>query len=163
MFWSVNSTNRPVRQLNAAKYAVVSIIQHCMTKQNKSNVQQQLFQNKNARKDQPTVSSGNKTADENTIIYFKAKGQQNKNSNSRYGQCLNDQNQTNPERRNLIWSSINQFFSINQRSNAPKSWYEKLQLIPVSFLKGNEAFDTYALIDPGSQCSFVLDAISEYL
>ena len=44
-----------------------------------------------------------------------------------------------------------------------KNWHEQLQLIPVSFLKGNKAFDTYALIDPGTQYSFVLDAISEHL
>ena len=37
------------------------------------------------------------------------------------------------------------------------------ELIPVSFLKGNEAFDTNALIDPGSQFSFVMDAIAEFL
>ena len=44
--FAVNTANRHVRQLNDAKTAVVSIIQHCMTQQNKSNVQQQLFQQK---------------------------------------------------------------------------------------------------------------------
>ena len=43
---AINTTNRHVRQLNDAKYAVDSIIQHCMTQQNKSNFQQQLFQQK---------------------------------------------------------------------------------------------------------------------
>ena len=38
-----------------------------------------------------------------------------------------------------------------------------MQLIPVSFLKGDKAFDTYALIDPGSQFSFVLNAIAKFL
>ena len=33
----------------------------------------------------------------------------------------------------------------------------------VSFIKGNKAFDTYAPIDPGSQFSFVLDALAEFL
>ena len=65
--------------------------------------------------------------------------------------------------KNLNVSSTNQSFSINQSPHASKNWYEQLQIIPISFLKGNKAFDTYALIDPGSQCSFVLDAISEYL
>ena len=37
-----------------------------------------------------------------------------------------------------------------------------MQLIPVSFLKGDKAFDTYALIDPGSQFSFVLDILAEF-
>ena len=66
------------------------------------------------------------------------------------------------QRHNLNGNAINQSFSINQCSETPKNWYEQLQLIPVSFLKGDKAFDTYALIDPGSQFSFVLDAIAEF-
>ena len=41
--------------------------------------------------------------------------------------------------------------------------YELLQLIQISFLKANKAFNIYALIDPGSQCVYILDAISENL
>ena len=66
------------------------------------------------------------------------------------------------QRPYLNGNAINQSFSINQCSETPKNWYEHLQLIPVSFLKGNKAFDTYALIDPGSQFSVVLDAIDEF-
>ena len=65
--------------------------------------------------------------------------------------------------RNLNSNAINESFSINQCPETPKNWYEQLQLIPVSFLKGDKAFDTYALIDPGSQFSFVLHAIAEFL
>ena len=121
------------------------------------------FSTENAQKHQPTVSSNNKTAVENTINSSQTNGLQNKNSNSRYGQSFNGQNQTNPQRRNLIGSSTNQSFSINQSPVAPKNWYEQIQLIPVSFLKGNKSFNTCALIDPGSQCSFFLHASSEYL
>ena len=121
------------------------------------------FSTENAQKHQPTAPSNSKTAVENTINNSQTKSLPNKNSNSRYGQSFNGQNQTNPQRRNLNGNSTNQSFSINQSPDAPKNWYEQLQLIPVSFLKGNKAFDTYALIDPGSQCSIVLDAISEYL
>ena len=121
------------------------------------------FSTENAQKHQPTVSSNNKTVVENTINNSQRKDLPNKNSNSRYGQSFNGQNQTNPQRRNLNGSSNNQSFSINQSPDAPKNWYGQLQLIPVSFLKGNKAFDTYALIDPGGQCSFRLDAISDYL
>ena len=39
------------------------------------------------------------------------------------------------KRQNLNGSSTNQSFSINQSPDAPKNWYEQLQLIPVSFLK----------------------------
>ena len=120
------------------------------------------FSRENAQKHQRTVSLNNKTAVENTINNSQTKCLQNKYSNSRYGQSFNGQNQTNPQRRNLNGSSTSQYFSINHSPDAPKNWYEQLQLIPVSILKGNKAFDTYALIDPGSQCSFVLDAISEY-
>ena len=67
------------------------------------------------------------------------------------------------QRRNLNGNAINQSFSINQCSETPKNCYEQLQLIPVSFLKGGKGFDTYALIDPGSQFSFVLDAIAGFL
>ena len=108
----------------------------------------------NAQKHHPTLLSNNKAAVENTINNFQTKNLQNKNSNSRYGQSFNGQNQTKPQRRNLNGSSTNQSFSFNQSPDAPKNWYEQLQLIPVSFLKGNKAFDTNALIDPVSQCSF---------
>ena len=122
----------------------------------------EVLSTENAQKHQPTVSSNNKTAVENTIS-SQTKSLQNKNSNSRHGQSFNGQNQTNPQRRNLNGSSTNQSFSINQSRDASKNWYEQLQLIPVSFLKGNKAFNTYALIDPRSQCGFVLGAISKYL
>ena len=69
----------------------------------------------------------------------------------------------NVQRRNLNIKAINQSFSFNQRSETQKNLYEELQLISVSFLKGDKAFDTYALIEPGSQFSFVLDTIAEFL
>ena len=67
------------------------------------------------------------------------------------------------QRRNLNGNAINLSFSINQCSETPKNWYEQLQLVPVSFLKWDKAFDTYALIDNGSKFRFVLDAIAEFL
>ena len=47
---AIKTTNRHVRQPIDAKYAVVFIIQHCMTQENKSNFQQQLFQQKMHKK-----------------------------------------------------------------------------------------------------------------
>ena len=44
--FAIKTRIRLVRPLIDAKYAVVSVIQHCMTQQNESNVQQQLFQQK---------------------------------------------------------------------------------------------------------------------
>ena len=99
----------------------------------------------------------NKTVVENTTNNSQTKALKNKNSNNRCVPSFNGQNQTIPRRRNLNGSSI------NQSPDTLKNCYEQIQLIPVSILKGKKAFDTYALIDPGSQCSFVLDAISEYL
>ena len=111
----------------------------------------------------PTASSSSKASSQTPNTSSQQKSQTNKAPNSRYGQTFNNQCQQNVQRRNLNGNAINQSFSINQYSETPKNWYEQLQLLPVSFLKGNKAFDTYALIDPGSQFSFVLDAIAEFL
>ena len=43
-----------------------------------------------------------------------------------------------------------------------RNWCERLQFIPVSFPKRNEVFRTYALIKPGNQCGFILNAILEF-
>ena len=111
----------------------------------------------------PTASYSSKASSQTPNTSSQQKSQTNKAPNSRYGQTFNNESQQNVQRRNLKGNAINQSFSINQCSETPKNWYEQLQLIPVSFLKGNKAFDTYALIDPGSQFSFVLDAIAEFL
>ena len=110
----------------------------------------------------PTASSSSKASSQTPNTSSQQKSQTSKAHNSRHVQTFNNQSQHNVQRRNLNGNSINQSFSINQCSEAPKNWYEQLQLIPVSFLKGDKAFDTYALIDPGSQFSFVLNAIAEF-
>ena len=79
------------------------------------------FSTETAQKHHPIVSSNNKTVVENSINNSPTKGLQNKNSNSRYGQSFNGQNQTNPQRRNLNESSTNQTLSINQSPDAPKN------------------------------------------
>ena len=111
----------------------------------------------------PTASSSSNDSSQNPNTSSQQKSQTNKAPNSRYGQTFIHQSHQNVQRRNLNGSATNQSFSINQCSETPKKWYEQLQLIPVSLLKGDKAFDTYALIDPGSQFSFVLDAIAEFL
>ena len=45
----------------------------------------------------------------------------------------------------------------------PNIWFEQLQLIPVSFVNNGKVSDTYALIDPGSQFTFMLDQIADFL
>ena len=45
----------------------------------------------------------------------------------------------------------------------PNIWFEQLQLIPVSFVNNGKVCDTYALIDPGSQFTFMLDQIADFL
>ena len=67
------------------------------------------------------------------------------------------------QRRNLHSNATSQSISINQCWETPRNWYEQWQLIPVSLLKGNKAFDIYILIDPGSQFNFILDAVAEFL
>ena len=60
-------------------------------------------------------------------------------------------------------NNANQNLSVNHLQSTPKDRFEQLQLIPVSFLNGKKAFDTYALIDPGSQFKYILDKITEFL
>ena len=84
-----------------------------------------------------------------------------KSQKSRYGQSFANKNQNQFQRANL--NNANQNFSVNHLQSTPKEWFEQLQFIPVSFLNGNKAFDTYALIDPGSQFTFILDKITEFL
>ena len=110
-----------------------------------------------------TASSSSNDSSQNPNTSSQQKSQTNKAPNSRYGQTFNSQSHQNVQRRNLNGNAINQSFNINKCSETPKNWYMQLQLIPVSFLKGDKAFDTYALIDPGSQFSFVLVAIAEFL
>ena len=45
----------------------------------------------------------------------------------------------------------------------PKTLLALLQVIPVSLLNGDKVFDTYALIDPGSTETYLLDSISRSL
>ena len=62
-----------------------------------------------------------------------------------------------------ICTMPNKNYSVNHLQSTPKEWFEQLQLIPVSYLNGKKAFDTYARIDPGSQFTFILDKITEFL
>ena len=64
-------------------------------------------------------------------------------------------------RSNLDSPSNNQSFCVNRKPSPPKDWLEQLQLIPVSFVNGKKTFDTYALIDHGSQFTFLLDTITK--
>ena len=84
-----------------------------------------------------------------------------KSQKSRYGQSFANKNQNQFQRANL--NNANQSFSVNHLQSTPKEWFEQLQLIPISFLNGKKAFDTYALIDTGSQFTFALDKITEFL
>ena len=50
-----------------------------------------------------------------------------------------------------------------KKPSPQRDWLEQLQLMPLSFVNGNKAFDTYALIDHGSQFTFLLDTITNFL
>ena len=52
---------------------------------------------------------------------------------------------------------------MNHVQSTPKEWLEQFQLIPVCFVSGKKACDTYALIDQGSQFTFILDKITDFL
>ena len=47
--------------------------------------------------------------------------------------------------------------------NFPKDLFSVLQIIPVSINNGDKTFDTYALIDPGSTGTYIVDHISSFL
>ena len=81
-----------------------------------------------------------------------------KSQKNRYGQSFANKTQNHFQRANL--NNANQNSSVNHLQSTPKEWFEQLQLIPVSFLNGKKAFDTYA---PGSQFTFILDKIKEFI
>ena len=127
-----------------------------------SNVQQQTKtsgqQNWSSKDDNNSQTQKSSEATQNKITQFKPK------SNLRYGKKFgNNINQQSSKRANLNGPSTSQNFNVNQISSTPKYWFEQLQLLPVSFIKEDKVFDTYALIDPGSQFTFLLDAVSDYL
>ena len=70
----------------------------------------------------------------------------NKQQHCRYGQSFGKTKEPNPQRSNLDFPSNNQSFCFNKKPSPPRDWLEQLQLMLVSFVKGNKAFDTYALI-----------------
>ena len=88
---------------------------------------------------------------------------QNKQQRCRYGQSFGKTKEPNTQRSNFDSPSNNQSFCVNKKPSPPRDWLEQLQLMPVSFVNGNKAFDTYALIDHGSQLTFLLDNITNFL
>ena len=88
---------------------------------------------------------------------------QNKQQHCRYGQSFGKTRGRITQRSNLDSPSNNQSFCVNKKPSPPRDWLEQLQLMPVSFVNGNKAFDTYALIDHGSQFTFLIDTITNFL
>ena len=88
---------------------------------------------------------------------------QNKQQHCRYGQSFGKTNESNAQRSNLDSPSKNQSFCVNKKPSPPRGWLEQLQLMPVSFVNDNNAFDTYAPMDNGSQFTFLLDTITNLL
>ena len=88
---------------------------------------------------------------------------QNKQQHCCYGQSFGKTKEPNTQRSNLDSPSNNQSFCVSKKPSLPRDWLEPLQLMPVSFVNGNKAFDTYALIDHGSRFTFLLDTITNIL
>ena len=88
---------------------------------------------------------------------------QDKQQHCCYGQSFGKTKEPNTQRSNLDSPSNNQSFCVNKKPSPPRDCLEQLQLMPVSFVNGNKAFDTYALIDHGSQFTFLLDTITNFL
>ena len=88
---------------------------------------------------------------------------ENTQQHCRYGQLFGKTKEPNTQRSNLDSPSNNQSFCVNKKPAPPRDGLEQLQLIPVSFVNGNKAFDTYALIHHCSQFTFLLDTITNFL
>ena len=88
---------------------------------------------------------------------------QNKQQHCRFGQSFCKTKESNTQRSTLDSPSNNQSFCVNKNPSPPRAWLEQLQLMPVSFVNGNKAFDMYALLDHGSQFTFLLDTITNIL
>ena len=88
---------------------------------------------------------------------------QNKQQHCRFGQPFGKTKESNTQRSNLDSPSNNQSFCVNKKPSPLRDWLEQLQQMPVSFVNGNQAFDTYALIDHGSHFTLLLDTIITFL
>ena len=89
-----------------------------------------------------------------------------KSQHTRYGKSFSGKQQSqqqNIQRASLNASNPTQNFIINRNTILPPEWYEQLKILPVSFVNGSKVFDTYALIDPGSQVTFLLDKVFSFL
>ena len=85
---------------------------------------------------------------------------QNKQQHCRYGQSFDKTKESNTQRSTLDSPSNNQSFCVNKKPSPPRDWFEQLQLMPVSFVNGNKAFDTYALIDHGIMAASSLSCLT---
>ena len=116
--------------------------------QNLTNQQiQSLVQQQNQNKSTETVNS-------------------KKRQQTRYGRsfsAMQRSHQQNIQRAHLNSSISTQNFSINHVKIIPHECYEQLEILPVSFVNGSKVFDTYDLIDPGSQFTFLLDKVTRFL
>ena len=80
----------------------------------------------------------------------------NKQQYCRYGQSFGKTKESNTQRSTLDSPSNNQNFCVIKKPSPLRDWLEQLQLMPLSF-------DTYALRDHGSQFTFLLDTITNFL
>ena len=88
---------------------------------------------------------------------------QNKQQHWCYEQSFGKLKESNTQTSNLDSPSNNQSFCVYKKPSTSTGWLAQLQLMPVSFVNGNKAFDTNALIDHGSQFTFLLDTITNFL
>ena len=89
---------------------------------------------------------------------------QNKQQHCHFGQYFGKTKESNTKRSTLDSPSNNQSFCVKKaKLSPPRDWLEQLQLMPVAFVNGNKAFDKCALIDHGSQFTFLLHTITNFL
>ena len=100
------------------------------------------------RKDLRNVNKKNPSTDKKSVS-SKSNLQTNHQDAETSTQFQRSQNQNKPSRQRQ--------FNAAAIAKFPKDLFSVLQLIPVSIINGDETFDTYALIDPGSTRTYIVN------
>ena len=105
------------------------------------------------RKDLRKVNEKNISTYKNSVS-SKSDLQKNDHNAGTSTQFQRSQNQKSSRQPQFNAAAIDKF---------PKDLFSVLQIIPVSIINGDKTFDTYALIDPGSTGTYIVDHISSFL
>ena len=106
------------------------------------------------RKDLRNVNESNPSTDKKSVS-SKSNLQINDQDAGTSTQFQCSHNQNKPSRQPQFNATAIEIFS--------KDFFSVFRIIPFSIINGNETFDTYALVDPGSTGTYIVDHISSFL